>query len=394
MPMSLFSDLTLTDQTGAHQPLITRRESTRLTSALLRHAAIQVFRGQASDSQLKDLSVVAFADRLARKEALQRLLVARPSPRRELTPLGKSDAAELICMLAACLPIICLFKNPPGRSIVKLSYVAPLEDDEAMLKWLIPRSMGWKSENLAVTVNEVGAAASHHIEIEIPDDLQVNYVSLTGKRYTRANVPWQDLNDRDKDCSIRQVGTARSGNIYLSELPFSRRLGRISIKMRVRRTGFLMGALVTSIIITLVLLALTLFSEQIVNSNSPATPIAALLLLPSLVAAYIARPGEHIITARMLRWSRFALVGNAALPFLAVFVYLISVPKPGSTSLLSRAIDNMFDTSPRELHAHALHSWLVGLTLVSVAFSLLFVLSNIWPRPHGESKHELNLTRP
>ena len=393
MPMSLFSDLTLTDQTGTHQPLITRRESTRLASALVRSTAVQVTGGPLSAEQLRDLSAVALGDRLARKQALQRLLIARPTPR-ELTPLGESDAAELICMMATCLPIVCLFKDhPPGRSIFKLSYVATLDDDQAMTKWLIPRSMGWKSENLAVAINEIGAAASHHIEIEVPGDLQVNYVSLTGKRYTRANVPWQALEAKDKDCAIRQVGTASSGNIYLSELPFRRRLGRVSIKMRVRRTGFLMGALVTSIIITSVLLALALFSRQIVNSNSPATPVAALLLLPSLVAAYIARPGEHMITARMLRWARFALVGNAALPFLAVLVYITSAPNPGHRSTIPGVVDGMLGLSlPQEVHFHNLQAWLAVLTGVSLVFTLLFVSSNIWPRPHGESTHNLDPT--
>jgi hypothetical protein len=395
MPMSLFSDLTLMDQAGVHQPLITRLESTRLASALLRHAAIRTSHGPLSADQLRDLAAVALARRKARKEALGRLLVQRPSNPRSLTPLGESDAAELICMMATCLPIVLLFKDrPPPRSIFKLSYVAPLDDDQAMLKWLIPRSMGWKSENLAVTINEIGAAASHHIEVEIPGDLQVNYVSLTGKRYTRANVPWQDLKSQDRDCAIRQVGTASSGNIYLSELPFARRLGRVSIKMRVRRTGFLMGALVTSIIITAVLLALTLLSNHLVNSGSPATPVAALLLFPSLVAAYIARPGEHIITARMLRWARFSLVGNAALPFLAVLIYLASVPKNESSSTLIRTIDDVLGIAPPKLHAGVLHTWLLGLTIASCTFSLLFIASNIWPHPHGESMHEFNATSP
>jgi hypothetical protein len=397
LPMSLFSDLDFVDDRGRRLPLITREQSVTIANAMLQQAAVQVIGGPVSDATHDLIADIADGSRGRRKKALRDIFLRnRNLPNAgERTLLRSSPIfAELACMIATHLPVICLFtEGPPGRSIVKLSYVEPLEIDHSSSKGRIRRSLGVKSENLAVGISEIGAAASHHIEISIPDDLRVNYVSLTGKNYTVANVPWQKLNAESKDYAIRQVGSARAGNLYLTELPHSRRMGRVSIKMRVRRSRFLMGALVASGIITLVLTVLALVAKDILEADQSEALVAALLLLPSVVATYIARPGEHVITARMLRWARFALVGNAALPFIAILVFLttpaeVSAKNPGVyVGGLANSILGVLQE--QDSPVHGLQARWGFLAIASALCTCLFVASNIWPRPHGTSSYSL-----
>jgi uncharacterized membrane protein YhaH (DUF805 family) len=392
LPMSLFSDLTFMDERGRRLPLITRRQSTGLANAILYQAAAQATEKPLSDEVTEKIADIAFGNRRLRKDALKDIFVQRK--KLDTERLRLRDAAffaELASMFASHLPIACLLTDgPPGRSIVKLSYIEPLGQEHSASKGKMRRSIGLKSENLAAGINEIGGASSHHIEVVIPNDLQVNYLSLTGKSYTLANRNWHELNDEEKDYSIRQVGTASSGNIYLSEPPLARRMGRISIKMRVKRTGFLIGALVASSIITLVLAVMALMAPDIVRNTNSGTLVAVLLLLPSIVAAFIARPGEHMITSRMLRWARFALVANAALPFLAVLAFLTTrAEDTGSPGIrLGGFVESVLGLmQSQDSPAHGLQGRWGWLAVLSLGFSLLFLAANILPRPHGESHY-------
>ena len=390
LPMSLFSDLTFVDETGKHLPLITRRQSTNLAGAMLYQAAVQALGKPLPKSLNRMVMAIALGNTARRKDVLDELFV---HPRdQDCEHLRDTNAfAELACMFASHLPIACLLtEGPPGRSIIKLSYVEPLGDDYSAAKGRIRRSLGLKSENLGIPINEIGGGASHHIEVAIPNDLQVNYVSLTGKSYTLANREWHKLKDEEKDYSIRQVGTASSGNIYLSEPVPARRMGRISIKMRVKRTGFLTGAFVASGVITLVLTVMALMAPEIIRNVNSATAVAALLLLPSLVAAFIARPNEHMLTSRMLRWARFVLVANAALPFLAVLAFFTTraedTQSPGIR--LGGFIEGVLGLiQTQNSPSNGLQGRWGWLAVLSLGCSFLFLATNILPRPHGESHY-------
>lgn len=393
LPMALYSDVNFTDEVNRHIPLLKRGQSNQLANAMLQQAAAKTLKKPVSKKDRDEITAIAFAGRRHRRRALNNLLLEEPEKGQDspLTALGKSEFAELACMMATHSPVVCLFTDgPPGRSIVKLSCIEPMDEERASSKGRIRRSFGWKSEYLSVGVTEIGASASHHIEIEIPDELQVNSVSLTGKRYISANKRWRDLKKEEKDYSVHQVGAASSGNIYMADLPYARRMGRAVVKMRVRRPGFLFGALTISTIITAVLTTLALITPEIMNGPSSEGTIAALLLFPSVVAAYIARPGEHVITARMLRWARFVLVGNAALPFLAV-LFLLTTPESSSESVglnLGGIMDGLFaKIVPQDSPVHGLEARWTVLAIISSLLTFMIVISNIWPLPHGESRY-------
>lgn len=402
LPMALMSGVSFTDGSGRRIPLLTRSQSNQLANAMLQKAATEALNEPISKITRTEIAAIALGTRRDRADALNGLLLKEPARGfdSELTALGNSPFAELACSMATHAPVVCLFTDgPPGRSIVKLTYVEPMDDERLPSRGRVRRSIGWKSEYLSMRINEVGAAASHHIELEIPDELQINSVSLAGKSYILANKKWRNLTvpDRhkatpaDEDYSIHQVGTARSGSLYMSNLPHARRMGRVAVKMRARRPGFLFGALVVSVIMTAVLAVLALVTGDLMKAEKSDGSIAALLLLPTVAAAYIARPGEHLITSRMLRWARFALVGNAALPFLAV-LFLLTTPNGKETDGVGLGLGGVMDglfglIVTQDSPAHGLEARWALLAGISALFTCLFVISNIWPMPHGKSRY-------
>jgi hypothetical protein len=393
LPASLYSDVNLIDQTGARLPLITRRESARLASVILGEAARQSA-GQhpIPDPLFKHILEIVTSDKHGRQVALDRVLKGSLDPYANvLRRLRKGNFPELAHMLARYSLIVNLFTHgPPGRCLRKLSYTEPLDGGRSKSPGRFRRSIGWKSEHLVVPVNEIGSGSSHHIEIDVPEDLQINAVDLAGMSYSLAGKPSSELMTHERDYSIHQVGKASSGSIYISEPTFPRRVGEVSVKMRVRRTGFLLSALVASLITTGVLGALALAAPAIVDANKSEGTVAALLLLPSLLAAYIVRPGEHVITSRMLRWVRFALVGNAALPFAAILFLLTTKESPHIPFDIEflRSMFEMFIQSDDSSGQHLQKSWGI-LTAGSVLFSILFAISYIAPVPHGDSHYWL-----
>jgi hypothetical protein len=391
LPMALYSDVDFADATGKRLPLITRAQSNELANAMLQLAATKVLSRPISKSIRQKISEVVLTDRRHRHDALLSLLLQEPekglaSPR---TDLGNSDFAELACLMATHCPIACLFTDgPPGRTVVKISFDEPMDDERTSSKGRMWRSIGWKSEYLSVRVNEVGAAASHHIEVDIPGELQINSLGLTGKSYIVANHRWKDLASNERDYVVRQVAPATKGNLYMSGLPYPRRMGRVMVKMRARRSGFLLGALVISATMTVVLaVLLRLVSDDLLSRSDGS--VAALLLLPSVVAAYIARPMEHVITARMLFWARLVLVGNAALPFLAV-IFLLTTPNASSSAgsgIVGALREVLGLVHSHDSSVHNLKVRWVVLAGLSALCTCLFVISNIWPRSHGVSKY-------
>lgn len=395
LPTGIYSNVVLIDQAGKGLPLLTRRQSSQLAGVVLSEAAAQVAgAGTPIPAELKRTILgIATWERANRQQALNTVLAqdvsAEPSDLRNKLQEDRNGFVELAHLLATYAPVACLFTDgSPGRSVIELSYDESLDQSEPAPRGIIRRSIGWKSEHLSVQVNEIGAGASHHIEIEVPEDLQVNVVSLLGRRYALAGKSWRDLKRDDRSYSIRQARMANSGSLYISNPPYSRRIGRVSIEMRARRFGLLGRALVASIVTTVALSALALVAPSIIDADKSEAAVAALLLLPILLATYIAQPSPHAITSRMLLWARIALVINAALPFIAMLwlVTTSATPSPPVLDLgLFKVALDLFGSGDGSANDLQVRWWiLVG---VSVLFNAVFLISFIAPLSDRQSHY-------
>jgi len=281
---------------------------------------------------------------------------------------------ELAHTLASHIIVACLFMSgPPQRSIYKLSFESQITANKKGALW---RSLGWRSQQFYVPLSEIGASSSYHVEIEVPSELLINSVNLIGKSYC-----WfgELLNrERRADYLIQQVGSTSDGKIYIPKPIAGRRVGLAWVKLRARRAGFLTSALVASVITTTMLSLAALKAPDVLRDGKSDAGAAALLLAPTLLAAYIVRPGEHVITSKMLRWARYALVADGILPAFAVY-FLITTQDDS----------NLHKAAAASLHnADKLkEQWLI-LAGISVIFLILFIVSNIAPRPYGETIYQ------
>ena len=104
-------------------------------------------------------------------------------------------------------------------------------------------------------------------------------------------------------------------NVYASQL--RREPGYFSvIQLRPPLSGFLTYAVFSLIFTAVVLTVGRIFLIRLENPGTSVEAAVALLLVgPTLLAAYVSRPGEHILVARTLRWIRYLVSLSALLPY-------------------------------------------------------------------------------
>jgi hypothetical protein len=388
MRQALYSHMEVTDQDGSHLPRVTGRQSAHVAGAVLTAFAKELFSKESVTELDKSIAYMTAGGATARAEALRQVFGEGSDIKKTLagqcTGEQFDDFRELAYTLAHNWMILTVFVGDvPGRSVVTLTYHRPLERNRQSLEEGLRRGLGWKSKLYEVPLNEIGAAATYHVEVDVPPELELTQVALVGERYqfafdpSRASVRFPRIAKilrvmlrlpapiaEAGTFEIRQRELTGAGQLYIPR-PAGRRVGVAWVKLRVRRQGFLIGALLASVITSAVLIAYTCRAEDIVMAKTSESAVALLLLVPTLIATYVARPGEHSVTARMLRWARVALVANGALPFIAA-VRLVTV--------------NLDDSAAVQL----LKGTWEPLVKISLVFVVLFVMSNLLPRPHGK----------
>lgn len=387
IPFAPYADIGFTDQDGRRIPLMTRRQSSLLAKTVLLEAAEQAL-GAPATGKLRD-RISAIPDRswLDLGSILAWLLTDEPAGNDDPRAALRADDAfsELAYTLASHSIIACLLTDPPRRRLLyKLSYDERLNPGFSARKGRLRRSLGWEPQEYTVPLNQIGAAASYHVEIEAPRELSISTASLFGKRYR-----WFGdlLNHGDRDYAIQQVEQDSSqSKIYIPEPLPECRVGMASVKLWVQRRGFLASALIMSCVV-MGMLIIAAFAAPIVaqdNQSDSGSGAAALLLLPALfVAVSIAWPGEHAITAKMLPLARAALVADAILPIFAVFL-LISTRRYEASAQRASG-----DFSVWHLQLDSPSPVWIALAALSVPFVVLFAISNFAPRRHGETVYRV-----
>jgi uncharacterized membrane protein YhaH (DUF805 family) len=381
IPMAVFSNIDLVDGKGQRLSLLARSQANLVGARVLIEAANKAAPGKINDDFAKSIGEVATGDSLRSERALAAFIACKDTVHQQL--LENDTFRELMYTLAQNSLVICLFMGlVEPHSIIKIAY-----DDETYTgyssgilssrryyrrarskfsQWdqRVRRSLGWKSELYVVGLNDTGASASYHLEIDSPKELEITEVGLVG---ARSDVTWERLfltQRKHRTWHIRQVQRVAQGNIFIPEPP-GRRRGYAWVKLRVRKADFLTVALIASLVISTVLGMTALFASKIIEAESSDAAVALLLLLPTLLAAYVARPREHEITMRILRVARLALAASGALSFLAAF------------SLLAISCRQELEKI-----------WTI-LALSSLVFVVIFIISNILPQPHGRSSYKV-----
>jgi hypothetical protein len=156
----------------------------------------------------------------------------------------------------------------------------------------------------------IGLSESYHVEVVAPEDVEISDAFLVATQWApagtgpgRIQTEIASVAEQHERAHMNVAVRAPHG---LTERARGDR-GTVVLTLRARRTGAFVGLWLTSLLIALLLLVLRIRLEQIDNTDA----VTFLLVFPALVAAYLARPGEHVLAARLLAGVRFvALAGG------------------------------------------------------------------------------------
>jgi hypothetical protein len=153
----------------------------------------------------------------------------------------------------------------------------------------------------------VGTAHSYHVEVEAPDDVELTGAALVAEDPVLAGE--QPKRSKATGPELQRVHLRVSG----APRAYS---GPVWVRFRAVRAGLLLAALITA---WLVVALLSLGQGQLSNLEGSNIEAAAALLvaLPTILAAYLLRSGEHRLASRLLTGPRLLLLGSAACCFVA-----------------------------------------------------------------------------
>lgn len=345
----------LVDESGASLFLIPREDNARISAATLVSMATTVLEGTSlmSATLQSDLRKVALADASDGQQIARRLLAGLSSTDGPaLLRLARNDRfAWWLSTLAHSSLVVVLFRSPgPRRKMIKLTFEEPIRTEQRRLTRL-----GWAPYRVGIDSSLI-EARSYHFEAQAPPGLRIIEARFT---------------DDGHDATIADAGFLRRVHLYRPEAAQAG-AGTAVLWLAVSGAGFTGGAFVASML-TLVALAACANEASSIAANPNSAP-ALLLLLPGLIATYVARPDQHALTTRLLSTARRVLMGAAALAYLAA----AKVALAGGAPKTPEGIQDRADSLREFLVPLALLAIIPAATLAFSWFAARAGLSESW----------------
>jgi hypothetical protein len=193
------------------------------------------------------------------------------------------------------------------RQLFKLSYEEPAGEVDGLdrTKRTLER-LGWSRKGIVITVPTVSLSASFHLEVQAPPDLEIDAARLHFEAEKDGVEPPDDILDDDRE----------RAHLYAPGLATGISAKAV-IYLRHRRDGYLAAAFLTGLLITALLAAGLARITQISSPEESQTAATLLLVVPTILAAYIVRPGEHRLATRVLLGLRLFVMIEAACAIVA-----------------------------------------------------------------------------
>ncbi len=211
--------------------------------------------------------------------------------------LGNESFARLLREFTFNFILLKQLEVSSASQLVKFSYQQSLPYSEV----LFLEKFGIRPVQLAVTAPAIGWARSNHLLFEAPEGLALTEVELFQiQRQVADTTAPTDSYEARLAISAAQVYTTSS---------ITRGEHLVAVSMRVPIAGYLRAVWLTSVVLAVVLvLARWKLDEllRVMGTRSEAA-VGMLLVAPSLLVAYLVRPGEHAIASRLLRPIRIGL---------------------------------------------------------------------------------------
>jgi hypothetical protein len=173
-------------------------------------------------------------------------------------------------------------------------------------QWLA-RGLAWRAKSVVIETPSVSHGGSYHLEIEAPDGLDLTNGTLRPHRGGRPLV--------GREHSVKR--TLQRMHLYVSGLPTGAD-GAALVNLRPSPSTIIRAAWLTAALTT-ALLCLVALRWRGLADNLAALP-SLLLVIPTGVAAYVARPREPLVTTSVLFGLRLLALSSGLWSFVGATV--------------------------------------------------------------------------
>jgi hypothetical protein len=352
-------DFDLRDGEGRPVPMLTKSENGQLAGDTLVAAAEGRLNRALPGSIEGRLRLIAESEPEAARQELKewaRLARDRSRPDRRLWRQLMADQGfrDYSAHLARNF-ILCAVTDPmPGeRRLMKLSYEetfvggGPRSRDGTSRRERTLERMGWRPKKIGFASPAVNLAASFHVEIAAPPEMEIDIARLDFRRP-------DSRPDKDQP-PVVQGQLVQRAHLYAPQVKPGL-LGEVSLYLRARRPGLLRASMLIGLVMAgLLALGFAFFGSVTAKATSQ-TAAAVILLGPTLLAAALTRPGEHQLVS-------FVMSGTRAL----IWAEIVATVFAGS--LLAGV-------------GEGIRKWLwLGAMVVSALAAIGLIVSNLLPRP-------------
>jgi hypothetical protein len=280
----------LEEESGRTLSLMTTAENGEISAATLKVLVTDKLQGEGyelSPALEEKLSFLATSESVEGSGWLERL---------ENPLLSDPDRDELECLWADrqlawwlrtlayhSIVLIAFDTSLSHRRVIKIVYEQPMTKGPAL-----NAKLAWRSFKVLLDVPLI-RSARYHFDVKAPPGFRLTHVVL----------------DSVGRGSVSAPGVRRWGQIYLDDISDARSaIARFGL--RVSGQGILGGALVAAALVLAAILVCIAHREDIANHLGSAP--ALLLVLPGIIATYVARADEHGLTTRLLAVPRWVLL--------------------------------------------------------------------------------------
>jgi hypothetical protein len=344
----------LKDETGRELPLLARRTRGEVAAAGLVRAASGLINAALGSSLSADLEEdIRSAARARPAEAISVMRRMEGAPPVS-DPVSAASRALLmgyeafrLLMWSLALNSLVLVRIPytPGhyqtlsaRYDEPLNEMSPGSGFRRMVRAVF-RTTGLTPKKLWFPARALASPSSNHYLITAPDGLQISAATLAVEELTPigtqpagapASAAHLSVQERigvsdtweERD---RETGSLSRIHMYDRELP-QHAVALVRINLRPRAGGTLRAIWFTAALAVILLAstdaALGTLRSATDLSTAAQSASALLLLIPTLLAAYVARPGEHTLTSELLFGTRLLGLAAGATTF-AAGAYLV-----------------------------------------------------------------------
>lgn len=226
--------------------------------------------------------------------------------------------------------------EPGKRRLMKFSWEEAFklgEDpdaskDEQLTTWeRLGVQLGWRRKTVNLAMPAVNLAASFHVEIPAPPDMEFDSARLAFKRNEPVVGPAPEPGNEgaepaaegDEDPPEDAYDDPLVQRVHLYKAGVDGRfVADALLYLRARRPGFLRAAVLTGWLTFALLAGGFFYLDDITGPDNSQTAAALLLLGPTLLAGSLIRPGEHRMVASVLVGVRVLLATGMAATVFAV----------------------------------------------------------------------------